>query len=878
MAANLKLTAQLNDQVSKGLDTIASKIRGLSDKVKAEGDKQAAANQATAKKIQAVAIKSDDTLKAFKDRHFRDLAAMQRRSVALEGQFEKQRTTLSSAEARQRIALQRSSISLHEKMEAKKAAASMAAGENSLRQTRSKEAAASKIERQAAIAQSALVVDRFDRRIAIERTRHTQSLALLKGNNAAQESEVRRHAATVQRIQMDKANLPNTPFQRLLGIIGRPQAAPVVNVASPSMPNISGNVAAGTGAALRGAGRELIAMAAPLAAATLGFGALTQGIRSSVQSANQMNSIRRGLDFAAGGARAGAKELEFLRLEAKRLGFDMLSSAQGFTMLSAAARGTALEGKGARDIFTGVSEAAVSLGLSADQTSGALNAIQQMISKGSVQAEELRGQLGERLPGAFQMAARAMGVSTAKLGEMLKAGEVLSDDFLPKFAAELHKTFGASASKAAAEGRAEITRFNNSIKDSASVVGEALVQSYGLLAKAMNSVTLAQEGMTAAGNRYRMGVGVMYQPDAAPSKRDVDKDRIQAFAKAQDKMDSLRQGAEQKAGDQRLKDGEVEKKFRDESVQQAKDEAERVQKIEEDLYNTVTLSRFERNQKLRDLAAQAKADRLAGHEDELKTSQIYAQREIDTRRVMRDADIGSMRPGAGRQIEESKAREQDELAAFNLSQAARTMGFMQAEQVRNQIAKRFSDERKQLANDEALAIVQSAAGLAGSIGQLLQVAAGKNRTMAKAGMRLTQASAIASTAAGVAKAFEQTGIGGFIAGAAIAAAGAVQVGTIEKQINRFAQGTHNAPGGMSIVGEQGPEAVFLPRGSQVKTARETREMAMGGGPRIDVGGINITLTGTATQADANLVAEAVETRLKTFANSYTMAKDRGFLK
>ena len=41
------------------------------------------------------------------------------------------------------------------------------------------------------------------------------------------------------------------------------------------------------------------------------------------------------------------------------------------------------------------------MGLSADQTSGVLLALQQMISKGTVQAEELRGQLGERLPGAL---------------------------------------------------------------------------------------------------------------------------------------------------------------------------------------------------------------------------------------------------------------------------------------------------------------------------------------------------------------------------------------------------------------------------------------------------------------------------------------------
>lgn len=41
----------------------------------------------------------------------------------------------------------------------------------------------------------------------------------------------------------------------------------------------------------------------------------------------------------------------------------------------------------------------------------------------------------------------------------------------------------------------------------------------------------------------------------------------------------------------------------------------------------------------------------------------------------------------------------------------------------------------------------------------------------------------------------------------------------------FAQGTNYAPGGLAVVGEEGPELVELPRGSKVHTAAETRAMA-----------------------------------------------------
>ncbi|MEB3025938.1 tape measure protein, partial [Parvimonas sp. M13] len=51
--------------------------------------------------------------------------------------------------------------------------------------------------------------------------------------------------------------------------------------------------------------------------------------------------------------------------------------------------------------FATVSQAAGILGLSVEDTQGVFRAMEQMLSKGTVQAEELRGQLGDRLPGAF---------------------------------------------------------------------------------------------------------------------------------------------------------------------------------------------------------------------------------------------------------------------------------------------------------------------------------------------------------------------------------------------------------------------------------------------------------------------------------------------
>jgi|ADGO01.1.fsa_nt_gi tape measure domain len=123
--------------------------------------------------------------------------------------------------------------------------------------------------------------------------------------------------------------------------------------------------------------------------------------------------------------------------------------------------GTSLEGEKGRDIFNAVSEAAAVMKLSAEQTEGTFLALGQMISKGNVQAEELRGQLGERLPGAFNIFARAIGVSTKQLNKMLQDGEVIAEKTLPLFAAELRRTFSPGVLSASNSFNANMNRFNN---------------------------------------------------------------------------------------------------------------------------------------------------------------------------------------------------------------------------------------------------------------------------------------------------------------------------------------------------------------------------------------------------------------------------------
>lgn len=195
-----------------------------------------------------------------------------------------------------------------------------------------------------------------------------------------------------------------------------------------------------------------------IGAAFATLGVLSFG-KSVFDVTRQVDALKIGLDQISGGQ--GEQTFQYLSDFSNKLGLNLQSVSQGYKTIGAAARGTALEGEATRRVFESISEASAVYGLTAEQTEGALLAVSQMVSKGTVSAEELRGQLGERLPGAFQIAARSMGITTAKLGELLQKGEVAATDFLPKFAAQLRQEVAGGLPAATESLNAALARSEN---------------------------------------------------------------------------------------------------------------------------------------------------------------------------------------------------------------------------------------------------------------------------------------------------------------------------------------------------------------------------------------------------------------------------------
>ena len=191
-----------------------------------------------------------------------------------------------------------------------------------------------------------------------------------------------------------------------------------------------------------------------------------------IQANIELQRNERVLKTLTGSAAAAAAEMNFVRQAANNLGVSVNDLTHDYSSLLAASKATALEGEATRQIFMSVSNALGQVGASSYATSRAFTAITQMVSKGVVSMEEMRQQLGEALPGAFQAAARGAGISEQALMELISSGELMTKDFLPALARGLDETFTKGSTKI--EGFEQSwNRMKQTITDTSTFIGNS---------------------------------------------------------------------------------------------------------------------------------------------------------------------------------------------------------------------------------------------------------------------------------------------------------------------------------------------------------------------------------------------------------------------
>jgi tape measure domain-containing protein len=226
---------------------------------------------------------------------------------------------------------------------------------------------------------------------------------------------------------------------------------------------------------------SLIANAGMAVKGFLGFTALSMAIpmlqqfgAASVQAAIKVGNLQTAMAFALGGNAKGMEAIKFARDTAEQLGTPMGASQEGFKKLAASTRGTAVEGQPTKDVFVGLQQASTVLGLTGDETDRAYLALSQSASKGKVQAEELRGQLGEVIPGVMSIAARSMGVTEAELGKLMETGSLFASDFLPKFGRQMQIEFGGASEDASKNLQSSFNRMEGANQKLQESFGQAI--------------------------------------------------------------------------------------------------------------------------------------------------------------------------------------------------------------------------------------------------------------------------------------------------------------------------------------------------------------------------------------------------------------------
>lgn len=181
---------------------------------------------------------------------------------------------------------------------------------------------------------------------------------------------------------------------------------------------------------------QILTFAAALGAGGIGLSNL---VTKFIEVAKSTNRVTTALKNVSGSMAVFADNQRYLLDLAKKYGLEINALTGNYAKFTAAASISGMSMQEQRKIFESLSRAATAFGMSADDSNGVFLALSQMMSKGKISSEELRLQMGERLPIALQAMAKATGTSVAGLDKLMKEGKLLSAEVLPKFADALNE-------------------------------------------------------------------------------------------------------------------------------------------------------------------------------------------------------------------------------------------------------------------------------------------------------------------------------------------------------------------------------------------------------------------------------------------------------
>lgn len=199
--------------------------------------------------------------------------------------------------------------------------------------------------------------------------------------------------------------------------------------------------------------------------------------------------------LADGWEGATAQGLEqYFRGTAERMGLELKGVIQDASKLFVAAKENGYSVQEAQFVYEQFSGLGQLMGADAETQKGITKALSDMFSKGTIQAEELKGQLGDRLPQAMALFAKATGKTSAELLDMMKNGK-LTADYILDAALVIDKTYGEQMAKMFDTVTANQNRVNNAFQDWLRIMADAgVMDNFKNLLKELSSWFRSEEG------------------------------------------------------------------------------------------------------------------------------------------------------------------------------------------------------------------------------------------------------------------------------------------------------------------------------------------------------------------------------------------------
>jgi tape measure domain-containing protein len=239
--------------------------------------------------------------------------------------------------------------------------------------------------------------------------------------------------------------------------------------------------------------RSLVGNAAGLALGLAGAGTLLLST-TNIKKAFDYQSRSLRATYSTGSRSGGQQLLEKSRQEASGLGIDLSQSIDTDTELAGATKGSAFEGYLSGFIGSAFKKGAAVRGLNADQQQRAFAAVKQMLGKGGIYAEELRGQLAESgFSDAIPLLSRALGMSTPQLTKLMSQGGSLGSDATLKLAVQIDTEATQGIKELSTSGNHAMTRLGNTTQELQIKAGQVL-ESGAIVT--LNAVTKGVELLT----------------------------------------------------------------------------------------------------------------------------------------------------------------------------------------------------------------------------------------------------------------------------------------------------------------------------------------------------------------------------------------------